>query len=145
TYESDTPSIPIRPTAVAAKDDMGVRVFLLDEARSVTNNYLSVELNEARINWFNWRENYDEVISEAADEAAGNAFVTEFAGGTDNLDQLIWSDYLEERWNEIQDFDGSGAQTMWEARFPFRSYQGFRRAIEASTTLPEGVDFDQDR
>src|SRR5690606_37180755 len=53
------------------------------------------------------------------------------------------SDYLEERWNEIQDFDGSGAQTMWEARFPFRSYQGFRRAIEASTTLPEGVDFDQ--
>src|SRR5690606_11744381 len=50
TYESDTPSIPIRPTAVAAKDDMGVRVFLLDEARSVTNNYLSVELNEARIN-----------------------------------------------------------------------------------------------
>mgnify|MGYP001818609921 FL=1 len=35
TYESERPMIPIRPTAVAANDDMGVMVWVLGESRAV--------------------------------------------------------------------------------------------------------------
>ncbi len=143
TYTSKTPSIPIRPTAVAAKEDMRIRVFLLDEARAVPNNYFGVEINEARINWFDWTSNYDAVITEAANEANGNAFVTEFAGSSELLKGQLWRDDLAEAWDRLQAFDGTAAETMFEARFPFRSYQGFRRAVEKSTTLPTGVTMDE--
>ena len=53
TYASERPMIPIRPTAVAANDDMGVMVWVLGESRAVTVNYKTLELNESLINWLN--------------------------------------------------------------------------------------------
>jgi hypothetical protein len=50
TYESDQPMIPIRPTAVAANDDMGVMAWVLGESRAVPVNYKSLELNLVLIN-----------------------------------------------------------------------------------------------
>lgn len=142
-YEGEVPSIPIGPTAVAANPDMGVRVFLLGEERSVSDNYLSLELNESRINWFDWRSNYDEVVSAAADEAGGHGFVTEYAGSTEPLDQRIWDPYTAERWQALQTFEGSGVELLMEARWPFGAYEGFRRGVEAATTLPDGVTIDE--
>ena len=52
TYESELPYIPIRPTAVAAKDDMGVMVWVGAKSRAIPENYKALELNEALINWF---------------------------------------------------------------------------------------------
>ncbi len=143
TYEGTQPSIPIRPTQVAAADDMGIRVFVLGEERAVSDNYLSLELNESRINWFSWQSNYDEVVSAAADEAGGHGFVTEYAGATDDVGDAIWTDEMATRWAELQQFDGDGIDLMMEARWPFRTYEGFRRAVEAATTLPQGVTIDE--
>jgi hypothetical protein len=83
TYTTDHPMIPIRPTAVAANDDMGVLAFVLADARAVPINYATLELNEAALDWFNPATSYNSVVVAAADEApGGQGFVTEFANPT---------------------------------------------------------------
>ena len=48
TYESKLPMIPIRPTSVAAHDDMGIQVWVFGPSQAVPDNYKSLVLNEAR-------------------------------------------------------------------------------------------------
>jgi len=80
TYAADSPGIPIRLTAVATEPDLGVLAYVLGEHRAVPTNYLHVQLNKAAINWFFGGFNYQSVVSQAANEAGGQAFVTEYAG-----------------------------------------------------------------
>ncbi len=83
TYESDSPMIPIRPTAVAANQDMGILVWVLGSSRAVPLNYKTLELNEALIDWFNPQQSYNDVIIAAANETGdGQGFVTEQARRT---------------------------------------------------------------
>jgi MYXO-CTERM domain-containing protein len=80
-YEGDEPCVPIRLTAIAAVEDMDIRTFFLQDARVVPVNYRHVLVNPLKLDWLNNAANYKEVISMAVDaqEADGNAFVTEFA------------------------------------------------------------------
>ena len=80
TFTSPAPSIPIIPTSVAAQPDMGILVHLLGSTRAVSTNYAHVRINEAVIDWNNSGANYPDVVSQAIDEAGGQAFVTDFAG-----------------------------------------------------------------
>ena len=84
-YEGDEPCVPIRLTAIAAADDMDIRTFFLGNGRVVPQNYRHVLVNPLKLDWPNNAANYKEVISLAvdADEANGNAFVTEYAGPSD--------------------------------------------------------------
>jgi hypothetical protein len=50
TYAADAPMIPIKLTAVAANQDLGVMTWALSSALAVPFNYNALELNEARIN-----------------------------------------------------------------------------------------------
>jgi MYXO-CTERM domain-containing protein len=86
-YSGNEPCVPIRLTAIAAADDMEIRTFFLGEARVVPVNYRHVLINSLRLDWFNLASNYKEVISLAVDaqEADGNAFVTEYAGTSQNI------------------------------------------------------------
>lgn len=102
-YESDNPMIPIKLTAVAANDDMGVMTWVLGDDRAVPVNYKSLVLNEALINWFNPGQNYNAVVSAAADEAGGQGFTTEMAGSTEILDELVWSEGDENQWQRVSD------------------------------------------
>jgi hypothetical protein len=79
TYDSSHPMIPIRPTAVAANNDMGILVFVLGQNRAVPTNYKTLELNEALIDWFMPNTTYNAVVTAAANEAQGQGFVTELA------------------------------------------------------------------
>ncbi|WP_258182799.1 DUF2330 domain-containing protein [Enhygromyxa salina] len=81
-YNGTAPCVPLRLTAIAAADDMDIRTFFLGDARVVPINYRHVLINSLKIDWFNQAANYKEVISMAVDaqEADGNAFVTEYAG-----------------------------------------------------------------
>ena len=88
TYESDQPMIPIRPTAVAANDDMGVMVWVLGESRAVPVNYKGLELNQALINWLNGARNYNQVVIAAANEAGGQGFVSERAGPSTDYENV---------------------------------------------------------
>lgn len=79
-FSGDRPAIPIIPTAVAATPDMGIIVHVLGQNRAIPVNYLHVQVNEAAIDWQGSGQNYPDVVSAAADEAGGHAFVTDYAG-----------------------------------------------------------------
>jgi len=84
TFTASGPAIPLRPTANAATPDMGIIVHVLGEARAIPVNFRHVQINEAAIDWPNFGANYSDVVSQAADEANGKAFVTDYAGAANN-------------------------------------------------------------
>lgn len=79
-YTATKPGIPIRLTGVAATPDMGLYVWVLGKDRAVPENYRHAAINEARIDWLSNGQNYPQVVTEAMNEAGGQAFVTDFAG-----------------------------------------------------------------
>src|SRR6478735_1428592 len=143
TYQGTQASIPVKLTAVAANDDMGVLAWVLGKSRSVPQNYLSLELNEARINWFNAASNYNSVVIDAANDAGGQGFVTEFAGPSSTLKDTIWTLNDELSWTN---FKGSLYQSFSEffnrAYGQYGQWDGFWDATRAAVTLPSSVAFD---
>ena len=80
-YPGNMPCVPLVLTAEASVDNMGVRAFFLGDDRVFPENYGTVELNEARIDWLNTGSNYDAVVARAVAEAPKHhGFVTEYAG-----------------------------------------------------------------
>jgi len=92
TYSSAAPMIPIRPTAVAANNDMGVLVWVLSSGRAVPTSYKDLELNELLIDWFNPQTTYNDVVIAAADEAQGHGFVTEQAAASAQVSGAMSAD-----------------------------------------------------
>lgn len=72
--------VPLRLTSIAASDDMSVVTTIAGPGRAIPKNMLHVEINKMKINWFAAGNNYQQVMAEAIDEAAGHAFATEFSG-----------------------------------------------------------------
>jgi hypothetical protein len=146
TYAAEAPMIPIKLTAVAANRDMGVMTWVLSSARAVPFNYNALELNEARINWFNAASNYDQVVTEAADEAGGQGFVTEFAGPSSQLAEVVWRSDEEQDWQSVRSGTYFSFDDIFSAVFQrYQSYSGFWDAIRRSVTLEEGVSYDDFR
>jgi hypothetical protein len=86
TYPSDKPMVPIRLTAIAAQDDMGVLVWVVNDARAIPENYEHVTPNYTKLDWysgsFNAYSSYQNLISDAMNEtASGQGFATDYAGG----------------------------------------------------------------
>jgi len=78
--------IPLRLTAIAAQNDMDVTAFAFSsQGRAVPTNYLHFTPNWTRLDWVRWGNNYRQLIGDAADEAGGNAFTTEFASPTEKI------------------------------------------------------------
>lgn len=80
TFPGSSPAIPILPTSVSAEPDMGMIVHVLGAYRAIPTNYQHVIINEAAIDWLSNGNNYPDVVSQAADEAMGKAFTTDYAG-----------------------------------------------------------------
>lgn len=91
-YANSKPTIPIRLTAVAAEEDMGVLVWVVGDARAVPENYLHVTPNYTQLNWYAGSNNayasYQTLITAAMDEAGGQGFATDMAG---TIDQALLS------------------------------------------------------
>ncbi|MEM6954642.1 MAG: DUF2330 domain-containing protein [Myxococcota bacterium] len=137
------PSIPLRPTAAAAEPDMGILVWVLGEARAIPANYRDLELNEARINWFNYRRTYNDVITAAANEAGGQGFVTEMAGPSAPLGEMIYTDAAQGTLESLQSAAAvSGADhgaLLREAATAYRGWDGLLEAFRAEIPKPEGI------
>ncbi len=136
-FTAPAPAIPIRPTAVAATPDMGVVVYMLGDGRAVPRNYLHVQVNEATIAWERGGANYRDAVSHAVDEAAdGRAFVTDYAGGLDQLGQF-----------ELDiDLERLAAVRVLEDLRPFRDVlqaSDLRPLVRDAITPPEGVTPDE--
>ena len=95
-FPGDSPTIPILPTAVAAEPDMGMIVHVLGAYRAIPSNYQHVVINEATINWDRGGNNYSDVVSQAADEADGKAFATDYAGEVGEQITNVISPYSDE-------------------------------------------------
>ncbi|MEP6652991.1 MAG: DUF2330 domain-containing protein [Myxococcales bacterium] len=76
--------LPLKLTAIAATPEMRINVWVLGAGRAVPLNYTEVELNLLKLDWFSGGGNYDKLLGEAANEAAGNAFAVEYAQPTAN-------------------------------------------------------------
>jgi len=89
------PCIPLRLTAIAANPDMPVRIWVLAGGRVVPKTFFEVKVDEARIDWASGGSNYaslsNSLLGQAADEAGGTAFVTEYAGPSSIAANLVWS------------------------------------------------------
>ena len=135
-YESDLPMIPIILTQVAANPDMGIRVWVLGEYRAIPRNYRHTVLNEEYIDWFNAGQNYNEVIVAATNEAPdGQSFVTEFAGASDRMVDVL--DYPERfgRRAELEGRADAGAYVQY-----LRAY-GFPWTANLISTLKQHIPF----
>lgn len=104
-FEATHPMIPIKLTAVAANDDMGVLVWVLGDEQAVPKNYKSLELNDALIDWFQPQNVYNDVITLAANEASGQGFVTEYAQDSSLLANIIFTEFDQQNWDGIRQTD----------------------------------------
>ena len=93
TYAAEVPGIPIRLTAVATEPDLGILTYVLGEHRAVPTNYRHVQINKAAINWFFGGFNYQSVVTQAANEAGGQAFVTEYAGSSEVVGNFFFATF----------------------------------------------------
>ncbi|MFW5877460.1 MAG: DUF2330 domain-containing protein [Myxococcota bacterium] len=141
-YEDDEPMIPIRPTAVAANEDMGVITWVLGPSRAVPVNYRGLELNEALIDWFNGASNYDEVVTAAANEAGGQGFVTELAQPRESVSLTVMQSSERAEWDRLRttDWTGREGQLLQDELFLFVGWDGLRDVIEQHVPVPEGED-----
>lgn len=143
TYDGEQPSIPIKLTAVAANDNMGVMTWMLSDARAVPYNYSALELNEARINWFNAASNYESVVTAAADDIGGQGFVTEFAGPPQAVASVVWQDFEESEWQGYRTRQYSSfGEVFLNSYYRYQGFDGFWDAVRGNVTLPEGVTFE---
>jgi len=146
TYAASAPMIPIKLTAVAANQDMGVMTWALSNARAVPMNYNALELNEARVNWFNASSNYEQVVTEAADDAGGKGFVTEFAGPSSLLADVVWQQSEETEWQSVKNATYFSFDELFQAVFQrYQAWSGFWDAVRRSVVLAPEVGFDDFR
>lgn len=146
TYEAERPFIPIKPTAIAADDDMGMKIWVLGESRAIPNNYFHLELNEAMIDWFNPQQNYDDVVIAAGDEAGGQGFVTEQSGPAGEFAESIYLEWEQEQWQTLRTgrFD-SLASFLEAAQISLGAFDGFNDVMLDPEVIPlrEGATHEQ--
>ncbi|MCA9558166.1 MAG: DUF2330 domain-containing protein [Myxococcales bacterium] len=137
TFTSDQPTVPIRPTAVAAEPDMGVIVHVLGQHRAIPENFLHVRINEAAIDWPGGGQNYPDVVSQAADEAGGQAFATDYAGGSNGLrgNLTIYDAPFIEQVRAARTF-----QQLEEILFRFQGDADMARVLPGVISGPDGFD-----
>ncbi|MES1172185.1 MAG: DUF2330 domain-containing protein [Bacteroidota bacterium] len=90
TFKGTEPCVPLRLTAIAANPDMPVRMWILADRRAVPKNFLELKIDDARIDWLAGGSNYNALVTQAANEAGGNAFVTEYAGSAKIGARALW-------------------------------------------------------
>lgn len=145
-YPAELPMIPIKLTAVAAQPDMGVMVWVLGDGRAIPTNYKSLILNDAAINWFNWRSNYEDVITQAANEANGQGFVTEYAMSSSTLSNTVYNQAERDAWQKIKDpaqWDNRHGDLLFQALRNFARWDGMPLVLSETVPMPDGVSLDE--
>lgn len=136
-YEANAAAIPIRPTAVAANDDMPILVWVLGEERAVSTNYLDLQLNELLIDWFNPGNTYNDVVIAAADEAGGQGFVTELSGSTEGYSELILQSWM---WSLFEGYteEDPVEEVLVNVTERFAQFDGFAEVLAETLPLRDG-------
>lgn len=140
-YRSDKPMVPIRLTAIAAQDDMGVLVWLVNNARAVPENYQHVIPNYSKLNWysgsFSAYSSYQTLITDAMNEAGGQGFATDYAGNiTSSIrNSLTQSIDVEQQINTL-DIIASDAEYISASLFQTSDLTGTLASLRVILPLP---------
>lgn len=78
-WSGTQPTVPLLLTRLAAVPDLQLNIWLFGPSRAVPENYLHVVPNPFAMPWAGSTLSTREVIARAADEAGGQAFVTDYA------------------------------------------------------------------
>ncbi|MBT9559124.1 MAG: DUF2330 domain-containing protein [Myxococcales bacterium] len=150
--------VPLKLTSIAAADDMPVTTWVLADSRAIPMNYFHVTLNAKAYPWLECASGYwwggdttkcstayTDMVSDAADQANGHAFVTEYAGTSSKMAEQLWS---EGRYN----LDALKSKTDPMAFLQEMLSQGFprtsstqdiiRKWIPKPASVPEDCDDD---
>lgn len=152
-YQSQKPMIPIRLTAVAAQDDMGVLVWLAGPSRAVPDNYLHVIPNYTRLNWYGGTRSayssYQTLITEAMDDAGGQGFATDMAATLDKsiLSRLTNADNLQQQLTTLDSTTTDAGFIAGVANLAPSA--AFQDELQRALPLPQGerafIYFDSER
>ena len=140
-YPASCPMIPLRPTAVAAVQDMPIQVWIVGPSRAVATNYLMAELNEARFTFGagtgpNW---YTDLVTEAVDEAGGQAFVTEHVAPSSDFEGRIFSSRSDDVVGRL-DWESTTDRGLFRSlTLRYGSWDGYSDAIAPHFSSPEDV------
>jgi len=88
TFPVFEPCVPLRLTAVSARPDMGVLVYVVGEHRARPERFAEVDIDIKKVRFtFTSQDstNYHHLLGESIDAAGGRGFITEFAGRTSSL------------------------------------------------------------
>jgi MYXO-CTERM domain-containing protein len=137
-FQSDSTSIPIQLTSIAATPDMVLEVYVFGNERAVPESYLHVQINDAAIDWFNNAQNYSDVITMAADEAGGHAFATDFSGDAAQFQDRVYYEGQCDVQFLINETDAlTFVNNLWWSGCPF-SNQMFS-VLEAHIPVPSSA------
>ena len=137
TYAGDQAMIPLVLTSIAASDDMRLEPYVFAADRAVPDNYLHVRINKAKINWLAYGSNYDDLITEAANEAGGQAFATDFFGSTEPLRNVLFREgqFQTDSLRSIQD-PGEFVNSLLG--------QGFPRNLQMQNLIRDHIEMPQE-
>ena len=144
-YPSVKPMVPIRLTAVAAEDDMGVIVWVVNDARAIPENYEHVTPNYTKLDWYSGSANayasYQTLITDAMNEAGGQGFATDYAGPLNDAihSSLTGGEVVENNLVQL-DAIANNAQYVTNSLFITTDFAGALASLPSILPLPEGFD-----
>jgi hypothetical protein len=95
TLPGESPSIPLRLSAVAAEPEMGIVVWILGNSRYEPGNADELTIDNKQIRFDErFRSNWLSLVARAADEVQGRGFVVEYADELTNLRQLLMNNFI---------------------------------------------------
>ena len=144
-YPSEKPMIPIRLTAIAAQEDMGVLVWVVNDARAIPENYEHVTPNYTRLDWysgsFNAYASYQNLITDAMDEAGGQGFATDYAGSitSDIRGALTDASFIAAALAQLDTFQND-AEFLTNSLSVTTNFSAALANLSVVLPLPEGRD-----
>ncbi len=140
-YEAEKMAIPIRPTSVAANNDMPVLVWTLGAHRAVPTNYYGLEINELLIDWFNPSSSYEAVVTAAANESGGQGFVTELATDAGQFADMVAP--TETDIDNVFAANGNLEDTLSSIVRQLGTWDGFLESASTHIALRDGVTIEE--
>jgi len=146
--EAEEPCIPLVLTRIAAAPDMPVTAWVFGEHRIVPLNWFGVDINYKKIDWLSNGGNYLEVATEAVNDAAGHAFITEYAQSTSTQNMLFSEGQFDTGVLATINDPDTFLQEMLMQGFPRNAQMQSLIQIHipkpAEENLPEGCKTDQE-
>lgn len=130
--------VPLRLTAIAATTDMPMLVWVLGDHRAIPKNFMHAVVNPKALNWPG-ASNYVDVVTEAIDSIVGRAFVTEYAGSTEMMQNAFYSNWVQNNKENLLEATSLSEIANIVDSMNVRNDGEVRSVLSSHVTMPEGL------